>query len=270
MHIPVVSYALNLVKTGHTKFLLAEIWMHIYKPLQEFKYWLKHQVFGALPGPQDFKIHLQTNHPVAYESPDHKIPFGTMRDNSTNKKFVEFMAARIQGEAGEKPLGALDLGCSGGQLVRDFYERGWLATGLEGSDFSKKHGRANWPALGGKNLFTCDITKPFQITTDGKPAQFHLITMWEVLEHIPEQDLPALFANINKHLHSGGYFIATTTSAPDVHDGVDLHQTKWPNDRWKSWLSTNVPTLASVDLGLKFYQYVRHNAEGSFLTLRKK
>jgi 2-polyprenyl-3-methyl-5-hydroxy-6-metoxy-1,4-benzoquinol methylase len=207
---------------------------------------------------------------VAYESPDHKIPFGTMRDNSTNKKFVEFMATRIQSEARETPLGALDLGCSGGQLVRDFSELGWLAVGLEGSDFSKKNGRANWPVLGGKNLFTCDVTKPFQLSSDGKPAKFHLVTMWEVLEHIPEKDLPALFANIEKHLHPGGYFIATTTSAPDIHDGVDLHQTKWPNDQWQRWLTANVPSLGPTELGLRFYQFVRHNAEGSFLTFKKK
>ncbi|HEY0548629.1 MAG TPA: class I SAM-dependent methyltransferase, partial [Verrucomicrobiae bacterium] len=102
-----------------------------------------------------------------------------------------------------------------------------------------------------------------------KPAQFHLVTMWEVLEHISTPDLPQLFRNITYHLARGGYFVASTTSCPDVHNGVDLHQTKWSNAEWKAWLGKNFPELEWVDLGLKYYQFVRHNDEGSFLTYRK-
>jgi 2-polyprenyl-3-methyl-5-hydroxy-6-metoxy-1,4-benzoquinol methylase len=180
------------------------------------------------------------------------------------------MARRIQAEAEGRPLGALDLGCSGGQLVKDFLDLGWLSVGLEGSDFSLKHGRANWPALAGKNLFTCDVTKPFKIIANGQPVRFNLITMWEVLEHISTQDLPGLFANISGHLTDGGYFIASTTSVPDIHDGVDLHQTQWTNARWCQWLAQNHPELQKTDMGLKSYQFVRHNEEKSFLTYRKK
>lgn len=67
----------------------------------------------------------------------------------------------------------------------------------------------------------------------------------------------------------GGYFVASTTSAPDIHNGVDLHQTKWTNDEWTQWLAKSFSALEPVDLGLRFYQFVRHNSEGSFLTLRK-
>ncbi len=34
------------------------------------------------------KITLKTNHPVAFDSPDHVFPWGTMRDNSTNEFFI--------------------------------------------------------------------------------------------------------------------------------------------------------------------------------------
>jgi len=94
--------------------------------------------------------------------------------------------------------------------------------------------------------------------------------MWEVLEHIPTSDLPQLFTNITAHMAKGGYFIASTTSVPDIHNGVDLHQTKWTNSEWKQWLAKHFPAFESVDLGLSFYQFVRHNSEGSFLTLRLK
>jgi len=270
MHIPGVSWAWYLIRNGHTRFLLREIWMRLYKAAYEIVFPLKYHVFGRRPPRWTGRIELETKHPVAYESPDHAIPWGTSRDNSTNKKFVMLMARRIQADVGGGPLGALDLGCSGGQLVTDFLDLGWMAVGLEGSDFSLKHGRANWPLLAGKNLFTADVAKPFKIIANGKPALFNLITMWEVLEHIPTHELPCLFANITGHLADGGYFIASTTSVQDIHDGVDLHQTKWTNDHWRQWLARNYPELEPVDLGLKYYQFVRHNEEQSFLTYRKK
>jgi 2-polyprenyl-3-methyl-5-hydroxy-6-metoxy-1,4-benzoquinol methylase len=269
MRIPGVSWAWELIRTGKIKFLLAEAWMRFYKFFQEWLFFLRFRVFGTLPGPREQAIRLETKNPVAFESPDHLIPWGTSRDNSTNKKFVRVMRKRIEGEFPGAMFGALDLGCSGGQLVADFRSLGWLAVGLEGSDFSLKHGRANWPALAGKNLFTCDVAKPFKITANGQPAKFHLITMWEVLEHIATPDLPQLFDNIVGHLETGGYFVASTTSAPDIHDGVDLHQTKWTNGQWRQWLSETHPELETVNLNLNYYQFVRHNEERSFLTYRK-
>ncbi len=270
MRIPGVSWAWELIRTGQGGFLCAEIWMRFYKEWRELLFWLKHRVFANLPGASDFQIELETKNPIAFESPDHLNPWGTSRDNSTNKKFVEFMAKRIRTEHPQGSFGSLDLGCSGGQLVKDFTDLGWMAVGLEGSDFSLKHKRANWPALAGRNLFTCDVTKPFQIRSREQPAKFHLITMWEVLEHIHPNDLPQLFTNILQHLERGGYFVASTTSAPDIHNGVDLHQTKWTNAEWKVWLKKSFPDFEPVELGLRSWQFVRHNSEGSFLTLRRR
>ena len=269
MRIPGVSWAWELIRTGKTHYLFADAWMRLYKLIQEWIFYFRIRIFGKLPVPVDHLIRLETKHPLAFESPDHLIPWGTSRDNSTNKKFVTVMRERIEREFPNATCGVLDLGCSGGQLVADFRNLGWLAVGLEGSDFSLKHGRANWPALAGKNLFTCDAAKPFQITVDGRSAKFHLITMWEVLEHIPTPDLPQLFDNIVGHLGAGGYFIASTTSAPDIHNGVDLHQTKWTNEQWQQWLAKTHPELEPVQLPLKYYQFVRHNEERSFLTYKK-
>lgn len=263
------KWAFSLIRQGETKFLLKEIWMRFYKQVQEWTYPSKRERLRQISRPFEGAITLETRNPIAFESPDHLIPWGTSRDNSTNKKFVAHMAELIARDHPGKVLGSLDLGCSGGQLVADYRELGWAAVGLEGSDFSLKHKRANWPALAHKNLFTCDVTKPFTVRLNGEQGKFHLVTMWEVLEHIPTPDLTPLFQNITTHLASGGYFIATTTSRPDIHDGVDLHQTKWTNAEWKTWLGKNFPELKPVDLGLKFYQFVRHNDEGSFLTFQK-
>ena len=149
----------------------------------------------------------QTQHPVAFESPDHIAPKGTAVNNSTNKKFVLYMDRKLHRECGPGPLRMMDLGCAGGKLVTDFLALRWFGLGLEGSDFSLKHRRRHWDRFANKNLFTCDITKPFQATLDGQPVRFHLITSWEVLEHIATPDLPQVFANVCAHLEPGGYFI---------------------------------------------------------------
>jgi SAM-dependent methyltransferase len=163
-----------------------------------------------------------TKHPVAFESPDHIAPKGTAVNNSTNRKFILYMDAKLRREFGEHAtLRMMDLGCAGGQTVVDFMALRWQGVGLEGSDFSLKHRRANWARLANRNLFTCDITKPFQINLDGQPAKFHLITAWEVMEHIATPDLIQVFTNIRDHLEPGGYFIASTTETSDIHQGLN-------------------------------------------------
>jgi SAM-dependent methyltransferase len=212
----------------------------------------------------------ETKHPVAFESPDHIAPKGTAVNNSTNRKFILYMDSKLRREIGDQTaFRMMDLGCAGGQTVADFMTLRWQGVGLEGSDFSLKHRRANWAHLANRNLFTCDITKPFQIKLDGQPATFHLITAWEVMEHIATPDLVQVFTNIRNHLEPGGYFIASTTETSDIHEGLELHQTRWSNGEWRRFVSKNFPELEYVDVGLKIYQYVRYNfLHPSFLLYR--
>ncbi|MBE2180035.1 MAG: class I SAM-dependent methyltransferase [Chthoniobacterales bacterium] len=214
-------------------------------------------------------VSLATDHPVAFESLDTAIPFGTAQDNSTNRAFVVKVGDWITRRTGCARGAMLDLGCSGGQLVADFRAIGWDAVGLEGSDFSLKHRRANWSTLANVALFTCDITRPFRVSLDGSPAKFDLITAWEVLEHIPEAALPQLFANITGHLKPGGLFIASTSDHPDIHNGFDLHVTKMSNAQWHQWIAMNAPVLVPVDLPLKRTEYVRCVSD-SFLTMQRR
>ena len=161
----------------------------------------------------------------------------------------------------------LDLGCSGGQLVADFRSIGWISVGLEGSDYSFRHERANWKKLAYKNLFVCDITKFFQIS----PPKFSLITAWEVLEHIKTEDLHQVFRNIIRHLSINGYFIASTAQGSSVVDGVELHQTRWSNAEWRKFIEDNFPELTPVDLGLTPSSLVRYDFnDPSILTYQHK
>jgi SAM-dependent methyltransferase len=193
---------------------------------------------------------VATNYPVAFDSPDHLHPFGTMRDNSTDLEFIAELECRIA----RRPIRILDLGCSGGKLVHDMLDRGHDAIGLEGSDYSLKHSRAEWPALAGTNLFTCDIARPFSIYRDDELAVFDVATAWEVLEHLPEDRLPVFFENLRKHLR--GLFIGSITSYSDwgLSGAAELHLTQRPAEWWlerfaEAGLETDTPMEHHVRLG---------------------
>lgn len=265
-----IFWFVELLYRGEFGKLLTALRFDFYRMFYELVFW-----FDIHSNPRYTKslhtvITLKTKYPVAWTSPDHLIPWGTKNDNSTHKKFVLHTETFIGESTLRHQKSFLDLGCSGGQLVKDFRAIGWISVGLEGSDYSLRHGRAHWRDLAGVNLFTCDIAKPFTILTHKKQHAFDLITAWEVLEHIKTTDLPVVFKNIVRHLKRGGYFIASTTSLPDTHNGVDLHQTKMTNDEWATWIKSHVPELTPADDGLSYYQRVRYNFEHSYLIYQKR
>jgi 2-polyprenyl-3-methyl-5-hydroxy-6-metoxy-1,4-benzoquinol methylase len=177
-------------------------------------------------------ITLKTDHPVAYESPDHLMPWGTMRDNTTNIGFIDEMHEFMKLNYDVDTFNFLDLGCSGGQLVVDFHNRGNLSVGLEGSDYSVKHQRANWPEYHNKVLFTCDVTKPYSLYNNGEKVEFDIITAWEVVEHIHPNDLSNFFQYISNNLKPGGIFLASVSTIEDVIQGHVLHQTVYSEAEW--------------------------------------
>src|ERR1044071_3838525 len=173
--------AIRFLLRGEFRRVWNEVHVRIYRPVWEvFFLFIRPARVRERPEPLG-QLTVKTDFRVAFESPDHIAPKGTAVNNSTNKKFVLHMDAKLHREFGSKTLQVMDLGCAGGQMVADFMKLRWGGVGLEGSDFSLKHRRANWKDLANKNLFTCDITKPFQVTLNGRDAQFHLITAWEVM-----------------------------------------------------------------------------------------
>ncbi len=265
-----LRFACLLIREGKVMFLLRDAWTRLYKQIYAFWFLCAWRLPGRLRPCPSVNVALRTEHPLADSSLDHLHPAGTAHDNSTNRYFVLFMNRWVRKQHPGAQPAMLDLGCAGGQLVRDFHDMGWLAVGLEGSNYSQTHRRANWPELGNRNLFICDITQPFTLTQAGTPISAHLITAWEVLEHIPPEALPQLLDNIQRHLAPGGMFIATTTSEPAVINGVNLHQCMWANAQWKDYFLKHLPDWRPVELPLRYYQYVRHNPEGSFLVFQRQ
>ncbi|MDR2528127.1 MAG: class I SAM-dependent methyltransferase [Synergistaceae bacterium] len=176
--------------------------------------------------PQSFSVRADAC--VAYESNDHKVPRGTKNDNTRHLRFVVACERHFP----ERKIKHIDLGCAGGGLVLDFLLRGHESIGLEGSDYSQKSARATWRLLDGNNLFTTDITKPFEIFIGKEIFQADVITAWELMEHIRETDMRQLFDNIKKHLLPNGYFIGSIAMFDDIGDGLSYHPTVKPYNWW--------------------------------------
>ena len=176
-------------------------------------------------------LFIETENPLAINSDDHKFPLGTMNDNTRAPHFVYAIEQLLK-----KKCKTLDLGCSGGGLVYDFFVRGHDSYGIEGSDFSLKHQRAQWAIIPDR-LFTADITKPFSFVNQSHENQkFDVITAWEVLEHLPVDLLPGFLDNIKKNLEIGGIFVASVAQFEDFNHEtgavyhVTLKSTQWWHD----------------------------------------
>jgi SAM-dependent methyltransferase len=183
-------------------------------------------------GNSPWRISVQAEREVAYESPDHLVPIGTRRDNSINQRFNDKLFKLYPFT---RQLKILDIGCSGGGFVKSCFDAGHLAVGLEGSDYSKRRGRAEWRTIP-EFLFTADATGNFdiQIETQGKTERlmFDIVTSWEVMEHIATPNIARVAANVKKHLAPGGLWIMSVSPRDDIYDGVNLHQTVQPKSWW--------------------------------------
>ena len=181
----------------------------------------------------ELEFYIKTDFPIAYESLDYLNPWGTAKNNSTNARFNEKIYTLFNHV--EKPIKILDMGCSGGGFVRKCIDDGCIAVGVEGSDYSKKLRRAEWKTIPG-NLFTCDITKPFSLSYKNgnkiNDLRFDLITCWEVMEHIKEEDINSIAENVKNHLLPSGLWIMSVSPIDDIVNGVNLHETVKPKKWW--------------------------------------
>ncbi len=185
-------------------------------------------------------VKVITQHEIAEESLDHKFPCGVFNDNSASHELVH----EIMSFFTDSPK-VLDIGCAGGQFVIDCNAIGCVAVGIEGSNVvstdEKANGYLNWQEYKNKYLFHANATKEYSIidikTND--LMKFDLISAWEVIEHIEENDLEMFFEQIHKHLSDSGIFIGTISvvTCYDPNNKIDLHRTVKPKEWWHEYLS---------------------------------
>lgn len=172
-------------------------------------------------------ISIATEKSVAIDSLDHIHPHGTAWDNSIWPPFNEKLFALT------KTPRLLDIGCAGGGFVKSILDDGGFAVGIEGSDYSEKHQRAEWATIP-KNLFTADATEPFQLTENNQPILFDVVTAWEFFEHIAEDKISGVIDNIKRHITDDGALIVSvcTISAGLSEEGIEHHVTIHPPEWW--------------------------------------
>ncbi len=202
-----------------------------YLDLFHFNPQLKHRVKG------NESINLTTQHPICEDSNDHLFPESTAEGTGRHPRFVNTCEQHFQ-----HPIDYLDIGCGGGGLVFEFASHGHQAIGIDGSNHCKKGNIGFWPILS-ENFFTCDATQPFTLKNNNNAQTFHVVTMYEALEHIPESSLDGLFENIHRHLDDNGFFLGSV-SLLEYRDGdVVYHVTLQPKTWWEEVFARN---------GLKF------------------
>lgn len=218
-------------------------------------------------------IKLWAEAEIAFDSNDHIYPHGTARDNSSNIHFINNVLFKF-GQDNRK-FNFLDLGCSGGLLVKEFIQYTKYSIGLEGSNYSILNHREHWPELSQKNLFTCDISRRFEIKdidTD-KRVLFEVITAWEVIEHIKTERLKTFFQNVWNHMTDDGVFSCSISTIKEpaygATNGEQLHETVWNESKWLEYLESLKMFKILREDKLIFWNRVRRE-HGSFqLDLRK-
>jgi len=100
----------------------------------------------------------------------------------------------------ERPGRVLDVGCAAGYFLRVMKDDGWQVTGLEPSDAIRPMAEE----LLGKESVRAGLLGQVDLPAGG----FDLITMWDVIEHIP--DVVAAAREVRRLLAPGGKFLIET------------------------------------------------------------
>jgi 2-polyprenyl-3-methyl-5-hydroxy-6-metoxy-1,4-benzoquinol methylase len=106
----------------------------------------------------------------------------------------------------ERPGRVLDVGCAAGYFLRVMQEQGWEVAGLEPSAAIRAHA----DRLLGEGVVRGDLLGEVEL----EPASFDLVTMWDVIEHIP--DTVAAVREVSRLLAPGGKLLVETQNVDSL------------------------------------------------------
>jgi SAM-dependent methyltransferase len=121
----------------------------------------------------------------------------------------------------DRPGRVLDIGCAAGYFLSVMKDEGWQVTGLEPSDAIRRQAAE---LIGAENVLGGLLGE-----VDLEPGSFDLITLWDVLEHIP--DPVAALAEARKLLAPGGKLLIETQN-------VDSRAARLLGPRWQHYKHT--------------------------------
>jgi 2-polyprenyl-3-methyl-5-hydroxy-6-metoxy-1,4-benzoquinol methylase len=118
----------------------------------------------------------------------------------------------------ERKGNILDVGCSFGFFLDAARHRGWRVAGIEISEHAAKYAA--------ERLKLVVLNKPI-IEADFEQGSFDVITMWAVIEHLPNPK--EILQHLSKLLKDDGMLV--------VHTGnVDSYRARIEGRRWRQWI----------------------------------
>lgn len=189
---------------------------------------------------------------------------GVRLDYSRNRVFNQKLYAISPTDWEEDVCRVIDIGCGGGQFILDCVNDGCLAVGLDGYEIYKKYELAAWPLIP-NNLFEVDVSEDFCIEYNGYTFQADVITSWEFMEHLYEEDLDGVLDNIKTHLKPHGLYICGI-STRDEYGHFLLRDYNW-------WINKFASVGLIQDTKLVEYfgtDWVRNLEDSMYFVLRNK
>lgn len=117
----------------------------------------------------------------------------------------------------KKPGRILDIGCATGIFLHGMQQRGWEAYGVEPSSYAAQYARSR---------FHLNVIEGTLDTARFEADYFDVVTLWDVLEHIPDPD--QTLVEINRILKLGGWLVM---SLPNP----DSWESAWFSRYWAGW-----------------------------------
>jgi len=108
----------------------------------------------------------------------------------------------------------LDVGCGHNEFINELNKKGFR--NVVGMDF----------ACDSADVKGSVTRIPFM------DKQFDYITAWDVLEHLPETEVPAALTEMKRVSKKWAFSISFVPSRNTL-DGHPLHETIWPSEKWR-------------------------------------
>ncbi len=125
----------------------------------------------------------------------------------------------------------LDIGCGDGRFLRDLAEH-YPGKKLSGIDISEKALTLARQMNPGLHFKQCDIL------ASSMDSQWDIITLLEVIEHIPPKSLPDFMREISRLLRPGGHLIITV---PHINEKlIDKHYRHFDVESLRSLIPENL------------------------------
>lgn len=200
---------------------------------------------------------IKTDYPICFESLDYTQPVGAVNDDNCNPLYAE----EIESLFGKK-VSYLELGCAGASFIDHLVSKGHDAYGIDGTDHPIKVQRSAWLKYHNTRLFTCDLSKPFEIIDAPK---FDVISAWEFMEHIPTESLTFIMAKIYNILDENGIVIFGISMAE-----CDHHLSVFPQEKWNREIFSQLFEVGDYTLKNKYREDYIGDHKSFFTILKPK